>query len=224
MTDNWALFSLASSSASDSARCEGSEKSVATSMWRKATLVPDVFCGAFNSATVITASLAAPALPVFPARGCGTCPRASSSNLIFRHGCCRNFRHGGAHAHNRHLRSDPGQCHFFRASRAQPEPLMQRRMLHSHRDLHIGGGCQVEDLPFVKMKKDLGTFGIRALGQHGALLPAVRSKYYAGAARKKVTADTKSGDLHHSSYAERVVKFHSLTGLQSLSGGNGSAS
>jgi hypothetical protein len=63
--------------------------------------------------------------------------------------------------------------------------------------LYFRGECEAEDLPLVEISKDLGTLGIRALGQHGALLPAVRSKYYARSGRNEVMADTKSGDLHH---------------------------
>jgi hypothetical protein len=70
-------------------------------------------------------------------------------------------------------------------------------MLHSHRDLYVRGGRQAEDFSRVEIAKDLRTLGIRALGQHGALLPAVRSKLYAGAAADEVTADTKSGDRYH---------------------------
>jgi hypothetical protein len=51
---------------------------------------------------------------------------------------------------------------------------MQRRMLHSHRDLYVRGRRQEEDFSRMEIAEYLRTFGIRALGQHGALLPAVR--------------------------------------------------
>jgi hypothetical protein len=86
---------------------------------------------------------------------------------------------------------------------------MKRRMLHSHRDLYVRGRRQVEDFSRVEIPKDLRTLGIRALGQHGALLPAVRSKLYAGAAADEVTADTKSGDLHHQALPRAIFKLHS---------------
>src|SRR5271169_5677636 len=74
---------------------------------------------------------------------------------------------------------------------------MQRWMLHSHRDFYVRGRRQIEDFSRVEIPKDLRTLGIRALGQHGALLPAVRLKCYSGAARDEVTADTKLGDRYH---------------------------
>src|SRR3984957_19643403 len=42
-----------------------------------------------------------------------------------------------------------------------------------------------------------GTVGIRALRQHGALLPAIPSEFWISNHRSEMIADTKSSDLYH---------------------------